>query len=59
MSRKPAPDVAAQGTPPQTPPLPSSGGSYEIEGGELRQTEAPTAPANPAAPTSALPLSEA
>ncbi len=59
MSRKPANDAAEQGTLPKAPPLPSSGGSYEIEGGELRQTQAPTAPADPAAPSSAAPSMEA
>ncbi len=63
MSRKATPDVAAQAeavtlTPAQHP-LPSEGGSYEIEAGELRQVAPPTAPETANAPRPAAPVTEA
>jgi hypothetical protein len=64
MSRKPSPEVTADlpagDAAPAAHPLPSEGGSYVIEAGELHQVDAPTAPDNPNAPApAAAPETEA
>lgn len=63
MSRKATPDVAVDLAAPAQPtvahPLPSEGGSYVIEAGELRQVEAPTALETANALLPAAPVTEA
>lgn len=59
MTRKSQPDVAAPAQPPVVHPLPSEGGSYEIEAGALRQVAAPTAPDIANAQLPAAPVTEA
>ena len=59
MTRKATPDVAAPAQPTEAHPLPSEGGSYVIEAGELRKVAAPTAPDIANALPPAAPVTEA